>query len=208
MPNHPLTQQVLELSEIPIAAPSANLFGRLSPTTVDHVLEQLGDRIDLVLDGGPCTVGVESTILHIEGERVSCLRPGGVAWEEIEQVTGPIELAQLDQGQAPVAPGQLPSHYAPRTPIQLVDEIPAVAPRAGCGALSFQPVTVHGYQNLEILSEDQNLEEAATHFFPALHRLDQSGLQVILATRFPNTGLGRALNDRLFRAAHSSAEFL
>ena len=203
VPRHPLIRRVLELTDFPVAAPSANLFGRLSPTTVEHVLDQLGDRIDLVLDGGPCQVGVESTIVQVSEGQVVVLRPGGTSLEMIEQITNRIAFAAPCLDTVPLAPGQLPSHYAPRTPLELVDSIPTSAPSAGCGLLLFQPFSTTGYAQLEILSASGSMEEAAANFFPSLHRLDAAGLQVILTTRFPESGLGRALNDRLERAAKS-----
>ncbi len=202
VPDHPLMQEVLRLTGFPIAAPSANLFGRLSPTRPEHVLEQLGDRIDLVLDGGPCRVGVESTIVQIAGDRVHLLRPGGVSLESIEELIGPVERPSAETVATPIAPGQLPSHYAPRTPLQIVDEIPRTSPASNVGALLFVPRDVTDYQHVEVLSSTGDLMEAAARFFQALHYLDDNGrLKIILAEKLPNQGLGWSLNDRLRRAA-------
>jgi L-threonylcarbamoyladenylate synthase len=202
VPDHPQMQDVLRLTGFPIAAPSANLFGRLSPTTPEHVLEQLGDRIDLVLDGGPCRVGVESTIIQIDGNQSRLLRPGGISMEVIEQLIGPLIRCGGDAGDAPSAPGQLLSHYAPRTPLQIVDTIPHLAPARGTGALLFAPQDISGYDHVEVLSATGDLVEAATRFFRALHDLDNDGrLQIILAEKMPDHGLGWSLNDRLSRAA-------
>lgn len=205
VPDHPLTREVLRLADVPVAAPSANPFGRLSPTTAEHVRQQLGERIDLILDGGPCRVGVESTILQFHGDEVVCLRPGGVPLEEIESLIGPVgRLVPRDSDEErPAAPGMLASHYAPRTKLMIVDEIPAAPPSAQTGLLILKSIErAVGYSLVEVLSREGDLIEAASHFFQALHRLDQAGLDVILAARFPEEGLGLALNDRLRRAAH------
>lgn len=203
-PAHPLMQQVLRLTEFPLAAPSANLFGRLSPTTVEHVLEQLGERIDLALDGGPSAVGVESTILDLSHGQATLLRPGGVPVETIEEVIGPLVVATETSPGTVIAPGQLPSHYAPRIPLEIVDAIPDQATHGGIGVLLSAPRRIRDYQHVEVLSTSGDLVESAANFFPALHRLDQSNLQVIIAERLTDNGLGRALNDRLRRAAHRS----
>lgn len=202
LPDHPLTRELIRLADVPVAAPSANPFGRLSPTTADHVRRQLGDRIDMVLDGGPCRVGVESTILQIQDNQAILLRPGGVSLEEIEAEIGPVARPVQASQDQPAAPGMLDSHYAPRTKLQIVDEVPVTpAPRAGL--LTLRPVEGRQFAAAEVLSPNGNLIEAAANFFQALHRLDQLGLDVILATSFPDEGLGRALNDRLRRAAHA-----
>ena len=205
VPDHPLTREVLRLADVPVAAPSANPFGRLSPTTAEHVRQQLGDRVDLILDGGPCRVGVESTILQFHGDEVVCLRPGGVPLEEIECLIGPVgRLTDWDSDEErPAAPGMLASHYAPRTKLIVVDEIHVAPPSARTGLLVLKPTDrALGYELVEVLSRNGDLIEAASNFFQALHRLDQAGLDVIHATPFPETGLGLALNDRLKRAAH------
>lgn len=205
VPDHPLTREVLRLADVPVAAPSANPFGRLSPTTAEHVRQQLGDRVDLILDGGPCRVGVESTILQFHGDEVVCLRPGGVPLEEIESLIGPVgRLSPRDSDdERPAAPGMLASHYAPRTKLIVVDEIPVAPPSPRTGLLILQPSDrASSYAHVETLSRNGDLIEAAANFFQSLHRLDQAGLDVILATPFPEEGLGIALNDRLQRAAH------
>lgn len=204
VPDHPLTQQLLRLADIPVAAPSANPFGRLSPTTAEHVRQQLGNRIDLILDGGPCRVGVESTIVQVLGDQATLLRPGGISLEEIEELIGPIGRASASLQNQPTAPGMLDSHYAPRTKLKIVDRISIETPPGRVGVLVFTgEFDQGGYTAVETLSPDGNLVEAAARFFQALHRLDQCGLDLILACPFPDQGLGRALNDRLRRAAHA-----
>lgn len=200
IPAHPLMQSVLNLAGVPVAAPSANRFGRLSPTTAEHVRDQLGDRIDLILDGGPCPVGVESTIVFIDGDAATILRPGGLSLEAIAALLGPVDVA-TGSSDRPAAPGMLASHYAPRTPIEIVTSPPTVSVGLRWGLLQFTSGNVEGYAVVETLSAGGRVEEAAANFFAALHRLDRAGLDRIVATSFPENGLGRALNDRLRRAA-------
>lgn len=205
IPQHPVALDLLRQSDCPIAAPSANLFGRISPTTALHVAEQLQDRIDYILDGGPCQVGLESTVLQLS-PRPCLLRPGGVSVEELTEVIGPIEIAPpTDQPtETPqTAPGMLAQHYAPRTPLTL---------RSGSsgslhgrwGILAWQRIPGDTqFAASEVLSPSGDLREAATNFFAALRRLDALNLDGILAEPVPDIGLGRALNDRLRRAAAS-----
>jgi len=212
MPAHPLTRELLLALDFPLAAPSANPFGYVSPTTAQHVADQLGDRIPYILDGGPCTVGVESTIIgwapHFtphtshstpHTSHWHSYRPGGIPLESIERIIGRVEPAV---GQVlPVAPGMLESHYAPRTPVYMGD-VPALLRRfAGerTGVISFR--TAYPAHRCEVLSPTGDLAEAARHLFAALRELDASGCSVVLAEVFPDEGLGRAINDRLRRAA-------
>lgn len=203
IPDHELTREVLRLAGVPVAAPSANLFGRLSPTTAEHVRRQLGDRVDAILDGGPCRVGVESTILKFDGDRATLLRAGGVPLEEIESLIGPVRRPEPQNTDQPAAPGMLPGHYAPWTPLVVVDTVPRHAPwpRSGLLQLQDEPPT-SGFSKIEVLSATGDLVAAAANFFQSLHRLDAAGLDGIVAVRFPERGLGRALNDRLNRAAY------
>jgi L-threonylcarbamoyladenylate synthase len=204
VPAHPLALELLTLTGLPIAAPSANLFGHVSPTTAAHVAEQLGDRIDLILDGGPCRIGVESTVLLLTGERPVLLRPGGVTREEIEAAVGPVESSAISTASpAPLlSPGLTARHYATRTPLVLVDHLAAAPHGPTIGALAFQAVAdPDDFGAVEVLSETGDLREAAAGFFAALRRLDAAGLQCIVAERLPECGLGAAMNDRLRRAA-------
>ena len=217
VPDHPLTLELLEKTRLPLAAPSANPFGRLSPTTAEHVREQLGDRIDYILDGGPCSVGVESTVLQLAdadlraaGIAAVLLRPGGVPREAIEAIIGPVLLnedadAKTDRGRRKpgpqTSPGMLSRHYAPVTPL-LIQDRAEPPPNQRAGLLTLQATAeASRFAAVEILSASGDLVEAAAHFFAALRRLDSSGLDVIVATPFPDRGLGLALNDRLRRAA-------
>ncbi len=209
VPDHSLTRKLLQLADLPVAAPSANPFGRLSPTTAEHVRQQLGNRVDVILDGGPCRVGVESTIIHVCNDEAILLRPGGIPQEAIESLIGKVALPTFVSKSEPTAPGMLDSHYAPRTRLKIVDQsadisFTDVPDRSRAGLISLAGPVPVGIASVEILSASGNLVEAAARFFQALHRLDQLGLEVILAHRFPDQGLGRALNDRLRRAAHGS----
>jgi len=200
MPRHAMAQRLIELAGCPIAAPSANPFGYVSPTTAEHVREQLDDQVDLILDGGPCPVGVESTILSFSEERPRLLRPGGVPLEEIESVIGKVEITPVER-KSPAAPGMLPRHYAPRTPIVLAatDEIDSYRNKKA-GLLAFRE-PLRAFEHTEILSWKGDFREAAANLFAAIRRLDALDLEVIVAEAVPETGLGRAIMDRLRRAS-------
>jgi L-threonylcarbamoyladenylate synthase len=198
VPRHPAAQALLKAFGGPVAAPSANPSGRVSPTTAEHVLAGLDGRIDCVLDGGACDVGLESTILAVGPDgAVRLLRPGGLALEDIEACLGPGALAApgpaLAPGARPEAPGQLASHYAPRARLRLN----AIAPREGEAWLGFGP---GGPPGGATLSASGDLVEAAANLFGALHSLDGTAGTIAVAP-VPEHGLGRAINDRLRRAA-------
>jgi len=201
-PDHPVAADLLRRAGIPVAAPSANRFGGLSPTTAEAVAEQLGDGPDLILDGGPCPVGLESTILAIEDNVAVLLRPGGLALEEIEADIGFVRTAPAVDAR-PLAPGRLARHYAPRTPLTLLSDTPpsaSAARRSGWVGLRPPPDAAR-YAAVEPLSPSGDLREAAAQLFAALRRLDALGLERIFAEPVPAVGLGRAINDRLRRAA-------
>ncbi|MCA9065504.1 MAG: threonylcarbamoyl-AMP synthase [Planctomycetaceae bacterium] len=207
IPRHPVAMELLKAAGCPVAAPSANPFGGISPTTAQHVEDSLGHAVDLVLDGGPCQVGVESTVVSFMSETPCLLRPGGCSIEEIEAVIGPVPCAvsnpNLDDAAQP-APGMLSRHYAPRTPLRLVDYNSLAIPEAGrqCGLLT-EGTRKHadGFARTEILAPTSDNAACAAGFFAALRRLDAANLDVIIAHRFQPVGLGIALNDRLQRAA-------
>ena len=204
IPDHPVAQQLLRHVGLPLAAPSANLFGRVSPTTAEHVSEQLADRIDLILDGGPCRVGLESTIVHVPAEgRPTLLRPGGVPQEALEAITGPLAVLRKTDDLAPqLAPGMLTSHYAPRTPVEIVESLEDPPSSLTLGILSPGPIPEpERFGAVEVLSHRGDLTEAAANLFAALRRLDRAGVSKIAAVLCPEQGLGRAINDRLRRAA-------
>jgi len=206
MPDHPTALALIAEAGVPVAAPSANRFGSISPTTSEHVLSQLGDEVDLVLDGGPCRVGIESTIVSLTGQRPVLLRAGGTPLADIEDVVGPIDRPSADPNR-PTAPGQYPRHYAPRTPLILREAPPDLPPlpRAGLLTLTAPQVPDH-YEAVEVLSPTGDLQEAAAGLFAALHRLDALGLDAILAVKVPEAGLGMAINDRLRRAAYQTQQ--
>ena len=207
IPDHPLALKLLETADLPIAAPSANPFGCISPTCAEHVAEQLGNRIDYILDGGPCQVGIESTVLKVGNGEPVLLRPGGLPVEEIEAVIGPVTIAvvsKTETSNAQLSPGRLLKHYAPQTKLIIVRDLKILAnlEEQSIGLLSFRPITeTVSATACEVLSQTGNLREATANFFAALRRLDAMDLDLIVAEPFPETGLGQALNDRLQRAA-------
>lgn len=198
VPAHPIAQSLLREAGVPIAAPSANRFTSLSPTSAADVREALGEEVVIVLDGGPCSVGVESTIVGFGPTgRPRLLRTGGVPVEEIERLVGPVTLS-TEAGDRPEAPGQLKRHYSPRTRLYF-----AGAPSgARVGLLTFGPAPdAANFAATEALSQSTDLREAAANLYGALRRLDRLGLDAILARPVPDMGLGRAINDRLKRAS-------
>ncbi len=209
MPSHPLALELLQRADLPIAAPSANPFGRISPTCAEHVAEWLGEQVDYILDGGPCSVGVESTVVQLDGDRAILLRPGGVSLEDLQAVIGQIEIPIRESthpDEAAPSPGMLPQHYAPRVPLTIVSDVTSICSTDKVGLLTLGPIpSASRFEKVEVLSTSGDLTEAATSFFAALRRLDAAGLDSIVALPFTNRGLGRALNDRLSRAATSAA---
>lgn len=202
IPSHPLTRSLLRALSFPLAAPSANPFGYISPTTAQHVADQLGARVSYILDGGPAQVGIESTILGLEADgSLRLYRQGGLALEDIEAVVGPV--APIDPGDTPQASGMLKSHYAPDRPL-ILGQVQALAqqyPAARLGVLAFrQNPLPQTPAHLEILSPAGDIDQAARQLFAALRRLDQAAIDYILAEPVPDHGLGRAINDRLRRA--------
>jgi len=202
VPNHPFTLKLLESIDFPLAAPSANPFGYVSPTKAEHVNEQLGEKIPFVLDGGDCTVGIESTIISFEEGDITVLRVGGCDIESIEKIVGKI-IVRPHTNSNPMAPGMTDSHYSPLTPIKVGNIEQMIARHADkrIGVLSFNKY----YKTIDkihqvMLSEKSDLGEAATHLFTGLRHLDTLNLQLILSEYVPDKGLGRAINDRLKRA--------
>jgi len=222
IPDHPLALGLLEAAEVPMAAPSANRFGSVSPTTAQHVRDSLGEDVDLILDGGPCRAGVESTIIAFghredasDGRRPAILRVGALSLEEIEDCIGHVDR-ESDRGAhlPPQAPGMLATHYATATALCFIPRLEAprssienlgIEPGARVGVLCFNDPAAIPLENLaavEVLSERGDLREAAANLFAAMRRLDAHGLDVILTHEFPEHGVGIAINDRLRRAAH------
>lgn len=204
MPRHPLALELIRRAGTPVAAPSANAFGFTSPTNVRHVLDHLAGKVDMVLDGGSCPVGIESTIVSLAGESPLLLRPGGIPAEDIEAVTGPLARASHNGSGTVAAPGMLPRHYAPRTPLTIAGSGEPPSPEAGkkVGVLAFRGIASPSrFAAVEILSPGGDLREAAANLFGAIRRLDERRLDGIVAQTVPETGLGLAINDRLARAA-------
>lgn len=201
MPSHPVAQALLERAGVPLAAPSANPFGYLSPTRAEHVARMLGERVDLIVDGGTTMHGVESTILLLEPQ-LTLLRHGAVPIEEIEASVGPA-ARELSDATRPLAPGRLPQHYAPSTPIRLIASGSGVplAERSDAALLAFRSQT-EGYAQVRVLSPAGDLREAAAHLFELLHELDASRVSRIDVEMVPHEGIGVAIMDRLRRAAH------
>ncbi|KEO75117.1 L-threonylcarbamoyladenylate synthase [Anditalea andensis] len=201
VPQHPLTLGLLANLDFPLAAPSANPFGYISPTTAAHVDDQLGDMIPYVLDGGNSEVGLESTIIGLEEEQITIYRLGGVDVGDIEKIVGPVTIMSHSSSN-PKSPGMLKSHYAPRKKVILGD----IAKNLGVyknekiGILSFTSQYTGGQESF-VLSERGSYAEAAKNLFTALRFLDQADVSLILAELLPEENLGRAINDRLRRAS-------
>ena len=198
MSAHPIFQEVVRGFGKPLAAPSANRFGRISPTAADHVMAELSGRIPLIVDGGPATHGIESTIVRVEAEKLTILRTGPITREELE-VFAPARIATA--GPKPDAPGQLKSHYAPNTPLFIRDAGTKLPAAARIGYLAFRELPSGALAAGETLSLTGDLREAATTFFAKLRRLDESGVELIVAEPVPETGLGVAIMDRLRKGA-------
>jgi L-threonylcarbamoyladenylate synthase len=202
IPAHPAALALIRAAGRGIAAPSANPFGYVSPTEARHVAEQLGTAIDLILDGGPCTIGVESTIVSLSGSAFSVLRVGGTPIEDIESVLGKLQIA-VENGSRPQAPGQLKRHYSTHTRLLIADESMETKNRGErVGLLCLvEPPNPQDYAAVEVLSPCGDLREAAANLFRALRRLDSLPLDRIVARPVQEEGLGRAIMDRLRRCS-------
>jgi len=203
IPNHSTTLELLKQLDFPLAAPSANPFGSISPTTAQHVSDYFKNDIEMVLDGGACQRGIESTIIGFNGEEPIIYRLGSTPIEAIENIVGPVKIMNKKET-APDAPGMLERHYAPSTKTILTNNVSeAIALHQGkkIGVLAFQKTTIEDAVVIQInLSESNNLLEAASKLYDALHQLDKQNLDLIIAERFPDFGLGKSINDRLQRA--------
>ncbi|WP_027077204.1 L-threonylcarbamoyladenylate synthase [Maribacter antarcticus] len=202
MPNHPVTIELLQGLDFPLAAPSANPFTRVSPTSAEHVAYYFGNRIPAILDGGPCKVGLESTIVGFDGEHPVVYRKGGISIEDIEAVVGKVTLVTENET-TPQAPGMLLKHYSPNTQLVVSNTILDTIrehQHLKLGVLSFKNEFTHENVTVKTLSKQGDLEEAAKNLFAALYELDELNLDLIIAEKFPNTGLGASINDRLRRA--------
>ncbi len=209
-PSHPVARALIAALGRPIAAPSANASGTLSPTTPQHVLQSLGENAGLILAGGKSAVGLESTVIDMTEDIPVLLRPGAITLEDLQRHLGKVAVQTEAVDAAPRSPGQLLKHYAPKTPLRLK----AVDVKPGESLLAFGPLRFMGIAGgghakdlpagaLLNLSETGDLHEAAAHLFAMLHRLDAGGFQGIAVMDIPMTGLGLAINDRLRRAAQA-----
>jgi L-threonylcarbamoyladenylate synthase len=199
-PSHPVAQALLAQAKVPIAAPSANRSGRISPTRAAHVEAELGQRPAMILDGGPCTLGLESTVVGVVGGVTRLLRVGALPREAIEKVLGQ-RLTMAKARTRPASPGQLASHYAPSAPLRL----DTTEPQAGEALLAFGPKAPKFDGPMINLSPSGDLTEAAVNFFAVLRSLDAAGAVAIAVMPIPQHGLGEAINDRLRRAAVAAA---
>jgi L-threonylcarbamoyladenylate synthase len=203
VPKHPLSLALLKQLDFPLAAPSANPFGYISPTRASHVQDQLGDKLAYILDGGPCTVGVESTIIGFEDGQAVLYRPGGIAMEDIVELIGEVQLRQHSSSN-PHAPGMLETHYAPRKKVYMgdLDALMQQYADEDFAVLSFtKEFTGLPTPRQFALSTRGDLREAASRLFEGLRYLDNSDASLILVEPVPHEGLGLAINDRLKRAS-------
>jgi L-threonylcarbamoyladenylate synthase len=200
IPNHAVTLELLRSLPFPLAAPSANPFGYISPTSAAHVADQLGKRIPYILDGGSCSVGIESTVLRVQHNEIEILRLGGISVEDLQRFTSNIHIQQHSSS-SPAAPGMLTSHYAPRKPVFVgnIQELMHSLASQKIGVLSFKED--YQIEAQRILSKSGSFTEAASNLFAFLRELDQLDIDVILAEFLPNENLGRAINDKLKRAS-------
>ncbi len=207
IPQQTATLELLQQLDFPLAAPSANPFGYVSPTNAQHVFDQLQGKIPYILDGGECNVGLESTIVGMQNEVVTIFRVGGLSIEAIEEIVGKVNI-NIHQGDNPAAPGMLSAHYATHKPIMVgnIFENSLKYDSSKIGIISFK----NQYLELKTkycytLSVSGNLREAAQRLFAAMRALDNSEIDIILAEEFPDEGLGKAINDRLKRASFKRA---
>ena len=201
-PLNDVAQMLLKFAGRPIAAPSANRSGNVSPTTADHVAASLGTAVDLILDGGTCEIGIESTVLDLSGDAATLLRPGAVTETMLRDVIGDIEAATASDAKRPRSPGMADRHYAPAIPVRL--NVASVEP--GDALLSFGTHGITGFAAERNLSEQGDLTEAAANFYRLLRDLDWPGFRTIAVMPIPEEGLGIAINDRLRRAAAATGE--
>ena len=198
---HPAFAEIAQKFGKPVAAPSANRFGRISPTTAKHVLDELNGLIALIIDAGPTTHGIESTIVRLNHSKLEILRRGPITSEQLS------EFAKVESGtesEKISAPGQLPTHYAPKTPLRLVDDLKLFKSNHRCALLAWNPVKTDArFVVIRNLSDSQDLREAAANLFRYLRELDELKVELIVAERVPDQGLGAAILDRLTRASHS-----
>ncbi len=204
VPNHPITLDLLNKLNFPLAAPSANPFGCISPTKAIHVYNYFENELDAILDGGDCNSGIESTIIGFEEDKPILYRLGSISLEEIENTIGEVYTNSTNDKEIK-SPGMLSSHYAPRTTTYLTDDVRKTAEIHSDKKIGFlffqQTIDIASNAEVEILSTNGDVREAARNLYSALHRLDTKNLDLIIAEKLPNQGLGRSINDRLIRAS-------
>ncbi len=203
MPQHDLTLELLKILDFPVAAPSANPFTHISPTQAQHVVDYFNDELPMVLDGGNCQNGIESTIVGFENDEPIIYRLGSISIEDITAVVGPITIKNNDK-KTPDAPGMLKKHYAPRTTTVLIDDVLSFIDANKDKKIGLILHTVddlkYEVSQISYLSKTGDLKEAATHLYSAMHFMDHLDLDIIAAQRLPDYGLGKSINDRLERA--------
>ena len=204
IPNHAISLKLLESISFPLAAPSANPFGYVSPTEPNHVKKHFGNRLAYILDGGKCEVGIESSIVGIENNKVCIYRLGGLSIEAIEKIIGPVEL-KINQSSNPKTPGQLKNHYAPKKPL-FVGDVKKLKQKHHLKKIDLicfgqDEIKLDDYNNIYNLSETNDFKEAAVNLFKFLRLADDSDSEIIICSELPDIDLGRAINDRLKRAA-------
>ena len=202
---HPVFAEIVCELDQPLSAPSANRFGCVSPTTAQHVMDDLGGRIPLIIDGGATEHGIESTVVAVRGGKIDILRRGPITAEQLSEF-GKIDIVMPSRKIS--APGQLASHYSPKTPLRLIDNAESFLPQENqrVGLLAWNPVERDKkFAAVRLLSETQDLREAAANLFRHLRELDRCGLDLIVAERVPCRGLGAAILDRLERASHDQS---
>ncbi len=194
IPSHSMFREVLRVSGIPIAAPSANMFGRISPTTAEEVMKELKGKVNYILDGGKCKVGIESTVISFPGDGIKILRPGFITKEDIENIIG--KKGSGDKNSTIISPGLLKFHYAPVTPLYIVDNI----------------IELKGFKNKNVgvldLSNYKDLRKLASNFFSLLRKFDESNYDFIAAKKVSSEGLGIAINDRLEKASKGTIKLI
>jgi len=202
IPNHPVALQLLQSLDFPLAAPSANIFGSISPTNANHVANYFQNDLQMILDGGNCQKGIESTIIGFENNEPVLYRLGSLSIEDIENSIGKVQIKNNNE-KSPDAPGMLSRHYAPKTQTFLFKEIePFIQSNTNkkIGLLLFDKPSKSNVIHQEILSKNSDLKEAAANLYAALHKLDKMNLDIIIAQEFPDQELGKSINDRLLRA--------
>lgn len=209
VPSHPITLALLQALDFPLAAPSANPFGYISPTTALHVQKQLGDKIPMILDGGPCEKGIESTIIGFENGEPILYRVGAISKEEIENRIGAISQ-RTKAAAKPEAPGMLSKHYSPKTPFKVSYNIISDLEKyknQTVGFILYSNLNLPSSEKIISLTKTENLDEAAQNLYAAMHQLDEVGFELIIAERFPANGIGNSLNDRLYRAQETTFDW-